>query len=62
MSSKPTAEKIEKPTVKVVQPSYQPSRKELRQDLRINATFEEVIKGMVAPVKIEYVKSPKELA
>ena len=28
-------------TVDVVDPSYQPSRAELREDLRINATFEE---------------------
>ena len=43
----------------VVHPSYQPSRAELRQDLRVDATFKEAIKAPVAPVAVRYVKSPK---
>ena len=46
-------------TVDVVDPSYQPSRSELREDLRINATFEELAKAVVQPVKVRYVKPPK---
>ena len=38
-------------TVDVVDPSYQPSRAELREDLRINATFEELAKAVAQPVK-----------
>ena len=50
--------------VKIIHPSYQPSRAELKEDLRIPApaTFEQAVKALVSPVKIEYVKSPKELA
>ena len=48
--------------VKIVHPSYQPSRAELREDLRIPATFDQAIKALVSPVKVEYVKSPEELA
>ncbi len=47
--------------VKIVHPSYQPSRAELREDLRLPATFDQAIKALVRPVKIEYVKSPEEL-
>ena len=62
MSSKPTAEKIEKPTVKLIHSSYQPSKAELNEDLRVPVTFEKAVKSLVSPVKIEFVKSPKELA
>ena len=47
-------------TVDVVDPSYQPSRAELREDLRINATFEELVKAVVQPVKVQYVKPQKK--
>ena len=47
-------------TVDVVDPSYQPSRAELREDLRINATFEELAKAVVQPVKVQYVKPQKK--
>ena len=46
-------------TIDVVDPSYQPSRAELREDLRISATFEELTKAVVQPVKVRYVKQPK---
>ena len=32
-------------TVDVVDPSYQPNREQLREDLRVDATFEELSKG-----------------
>ena len=47
-------------TVEVPHPSYQPSRAELREDLRINATFEELAKAVVQPVKVQYVKPQKK--
>ena len=46
-------------TVDVVDPSYQPSRSELREDLRVDATFEELSKAVVQPVKVRYVKPKK---
>ena len=39
--------------------TYQPSRAELREDTRVDATFEEVVEAVLRPVKIRYVKSPK---
>ena len=46
-------------TVDVVHPSYQPNREQLREDLRVTATFEELSKAVVQPVKVRYVKPPK---
>ena len=46
-------------TVDVVDPSYQPSRKQLREDLRVDATFEELSKAVVQTVKVRYVKPKK---
>ncbi len=46
-------------TVDVVHPSYQPDREQLREDLRVDATFKKLSKAVVQPVKVRYVKSPK---
>ena len=46
-------------TVDVVDTSYQPSRSELREDLRVDATFEELSKAVVQPVKVRHVKPKK---
>ena len=46
-------------TVDVVDPTYQPSRAELREDLRLKGTFQGAIKALVQPVKMRYVKPPK---
>ena len=52
----------EKPhTVKVMHPSYQPSRTELREDVRVKATFKQAVKALGKQVKVEYVKSPEDL-
>ena len=40
------------PTVKLIQPSYQPSKAEPEQHLRVNAKFEELTAAVVRPVKI----------
>ncbi len=45
--------------VEIIHPSYQPSAAEFREDLRINATFEEAVKALVQPVKIRYVLPKK---
>ena len=41
-----------KPTVKVPHPSYQPNARELKDDLRLEGTFEDAIKALVSPAKI----------
>ena len=46
-------------TVDVVDPSYQPTRAELREDLRLKGAFEDAIKALVRPVKLRYVKPLK---
>ena len=40
--------------------SYQPSRKELRDDPRVDATFEEVAAACLKPVKITYATLPRK--
>lgn len=50
------------PSVDIVHPSYQPTAAELREDLRIpGATFDELADALVGEVKVNYVKSPKNV-
>ena len=50
-----------RPVVKVTDPSYQPSRAQLRQDQRIKgATFDQAVGALTRPVKVEYVKPKKK--
>ena len=44
------------PTVKLLHPSYQPSREELEEDLRVDATLEELGKAVTRTVNVEYYK------
>lgn len=46
----------EPPVLEVMHPSYQPSKAELEEDIRVDATFEEAIQALVRPVKVRYVK------
>ena len=39
--------------------TYQPTREELQEDHRVDATFEEVVAACLQPVKITYVKPKK---
>ncbi len=55
MTAKPSSERVE-----IIHPSYQPSREELRQDLRVDATFEEAAKALVKSVKVQYFKPSKQ--
>lgn len=51
--------------IEVVHPSYQPSRAELREDLRIGSSlddFERAPKALVRPVRVRCVSSPKRLS
>ena len=45
--------------VEVAHPSYQPSRAELNEDMRVNAAFEEAVHALARPVKIRHIKRPK---
>ena len=45
--------------VEIVHSSYQPSKAELEEDMRIDATFEDAIKALVSPARIRYIKRPK---
>lgn len=45
--------------IKLIDPSYPPSAAELAEDLRVDATFEELAAAVVRPVKIRYVKPPR---
>ena len=44
--------------IRLVHPSYQPSRKELREDLRMKGSFEDAIRALVRPRKIRYIPKP----
>ena len=46
-------------TVKVPDSSYQPSRAELRDDLRLKGTFEDAVKALVKPVNVQRMMPPK---
>ena len=52
--------KPEIPTVRTVDPSYQPSAAELEEDLRVDATFEEALKAVTRTVKVEYYKPERK--
>ena len=54
MTNKPKSCEVE-----IVRPSYQPSKAELEADLRVNATFEDVVHALTQPVNIRYIDSPK---
>ena len=45
--------------VEVVHPSYQPSKAELEEDMRVDATFEEAVQALAQPVRIRYVNRPR---
>lgn len=58
-----TDPKRDKPTpsaVKIVRHDYQPSRAELNEDARVDATFDEAITALTRPVKIQYVDKPED--
>lgn len=51
--------KPEPPEVRLIHPSYQPNKAELEEDLRVNATFEELAAAVVRPLRVRYVKRPE---
>ena len=46
--------------ITLIDPSYQPCKPELEQDLQVNATFEELTAAVVRPVKIRYAKPQRK--
>ena len=46
--------------VEVPHPSYQPTAAELREDLRVSATFEEAVKAVTAPARVRCVMPSRE--
>ena len=51
--------KLEPPTVRLIHHSYQPSKAELEQDHRVDATFEAIAKAVTRTVKVEFYKPSK---
>lgn len=45
--------------VEIVHPSYQPSKAELEEDMRVKATFDEAVKALAKPVRISLIPRPK---
>ena len=44
--------------IELAHPSYQPSKAELEEDLRVDATFEEAVQALAQPATVCYVKYP----
>ncbi len=52
-----------RPVVEIPEQSYQPSVKELNEDIGLSGTFEDAVKALVRPVKVRRVprgKPPKK--
>ena len=48
-----------RPIVDVVSPNYQPSKAELDEDTRVDATFDEAVDALAKSVRIRYVDRSK---
>ena len=48
-----------RPIISVPHTSYQPTAKELREDLRLRGRFEDAVKALVRPVRVRQVMPPK---
>ena len=59
MKKKNTPTSTDRLIVRVPHPSYQPSAKELREDLRLKGTFEDAVKALVSPVRVRQGMPPK---
>ena len=45
--------------VEIVRPTYQPSKAELEEDLRVEATFEEAVSALARRATINYIPRPR---
>ena len=46
--------------VKIVRDTYQPSKAELEEDLRVDATFDEAVRALARPVEIRRTVRPEK--
>ena len=46
-------------TVTLVRSDYRPSKAELEEDMRVDATFEEAVESLIQPVNIRCVPRPE---
>ena len=46
--------------VETVDSSYQPSKAELEEDMRVDADFEEAVEALVQDVTIRHIPTPKK--
>ena len=52
-----------KPSViKIISPKYQPSRAELREDLRVDATPEEAARTLMRTREVQYIEKPNRVS
>ena len=51
--------KNKRETIEIVNPRYQPSKDELGQDMRINASPEEAAKAVIRRVNVRHIRRPK---
>ena len=56
---KTITEKPEPLEVEIVHPDYQPSKAELKEDVRVEATFDEAVDALAQPVKVRYIDRPR---
>ena len=54
-----TPTSTDRPILRVPHTSYQPSAKELRDDLRLKGRFEDAVKALVSPVRVRQVMPKK---
>ena len=59
MQNQPKQDNPERRIVELPHYSYQPSVAELNEDMRVDASFEELVKAVLQPAKIRYVMPRK---
>ncbi len=52
--------KTELRTVSLAKSSYQPSREELQEDVRLDCSLEELVEAVLQPVEIQWADKPKD--
>lgn len=59
MANQPKQDKPEPRIIKLPHHSYQPSVAELNEDMRVDASFDELVRAVLRPAKIRYVMPRK---
>lgn len=47
------------PTIELVKDTYQPTKAELEEDMRVRADFEELACALVQPVNVRWIEQPR---